>query len=127
MGFKLKQEANSSKYRLMGENVSSPRHCGNPGTSPSPRNGFQRRGRGSRDRKGRQEGCPRQRPGGGKNQPSLVNSTGFRVASGFEGGGCTWDQAKLGLQYQVQGLGSVPRVLGSHGATLCRGWAGQRL
>lgn len=36
MGFKLKQEANSSKYRLMGENVSSPRHCGNPGTiSPS--------------------------------------------------------------------------------------------
>ena len=109
MGFKLKQEANSSKYRLMGENVSSPRHCG------------------SRDRKGRQEGCPRQRPGGGKNQPSLVNSTGFRVASGFEGGGCTWDQAKLGLQYQVQGLGSVPRVLGSHGATLCRGWAGQRL
>lgn len=36
MGFKLKQEANSSKYRLMGENVSSPRHCGNPGTSPSP-------------------------------------------------------------------------------------------
>ena len=36
MGFKLKQEANSSKYRLMGENVSSPGRCGSPGTSPSP-------------------------------------------------------------------------------------------
>ena len=36
MGFKLKQEANSSKYRPMGENVSSPGQCGNPGTSPSP-------------------------------------------------------------------------------------------
>ena len=110
MGFKLKQEANSSKHRLMGENVIAQGGVGAQGHHLAQK-WFPK----EEMWEPRQEGqarrmSPRQRPGGGKSQPSLVNSTGFRFASGFEGGGGRWDQVKPGLQYQVQGLDSLGRM-----------------
>lgn len=47
----------------------------------------QRRGHMSRDRKGWQEGCPRQSPRADNGVPSLGNSTQFRVAGAASVGG----------------------------------------